>query len=118
MAKLKTRCSTFEKENTELRRLVGGDRTPKYLPLSPTAHSPSPSSSTTPETEQSPITPYHQHDQDTSTTTRTTPKQSFKKIFGKVKRSNSGGELKENGNKGQQSNKISMVEDPAPQTFR
>ena len=109
MAKLKTRCSTLDKENTELRRLVGGDRTPKYLPLTNTAHSPSPSSST-PETEQSPV--YYQHENPR------TPKQSFKKILGKVKRSNSGGELKENGKGQHHTNKISMVEDPAPQTFR
>ena len=54
LSKLKTKCNAYEKENFELRRLLGGDRTPKYLPISsPTHHSPS-SSSSTPETEYVP----------------------------------------------------------------
>lgn len=76
IAQLKNRCLEKEKENLELRRLLGGDRTPKYLPLSPQHQPPSPLSST-PETE---------HEE-------RTPRSSFKKIFGKVKRSNSGGHL-------------------------
>ena len=46
LSKLKTKCNTYEKENFELRRLLGGDRTPKYLPISSPTHphsSPSPS---------------------------------------------------------------------------
>jgi hypothetical protein len=35
VAHLRQRCETLEKENSELRKLVGGDRTPKYLPISP-----------------------------------------------------------------------------------
>lgn len=34
-AQYKQRCEILEKENSELRKLVGGDRTPKYLPISP-----------------------------------------------------------------------------------
>jgi len=34
-AQYKHRCEALEKENSELRKLVGGDRTPKYLPISP-----------------------------------------------------------------------------------
>lgn len=138
LSKLKTKCNTYEKENFELRRLLGGDRTPKYLPISSPTHphsSPSPSSST-PETEYGPAitssgppggphlgatpSPGGDHAEPK------TPKQSFKKIFGKIKRSNSGGHLQENGNKvqtspqqqQQQTSKISMVEDNGNQTFR
>ena len=130
LSKLKTKCNTYEKENFELRRLLGGDRTPKYLPISsPTQHSPSPSSST-PETEYVPsviASPHATHGANTSgDVDPRTPKQSFKKIFGKIKRSNSGGHLQENGNKVQQQQqhqqqqtpKISMVEDTGQQTFR
>lgn len=48
VAQIKNRCASLDKENVELRRLLGGDRTPKYLPLSPHAaqQSPSPMSST------------------------------------------------------------------------
>ena len=35
VAQYKHRCEALEKENSELRKLVGGDRTPKYLPISP-----------------------------------------------------------------------------------
>lgn len=109
LAKLKTKCSTFEKENVELRRLVGGDRTPKYLPI--THHSPSPASSSTPETEHSPAL----HEESSRT-----PKQSLKKIFGKIKRSNSGGHLQQDNqtNHNQTMPKISMVEETPPQTFK
>lgn len=121
LSKLKAKCHNLEKENIELRRLVGGDRTPKYLPISPAfpAHSSSPSSST-PEAEYPTIVTPEENK---------TPKQSFKKIFSKVKRSNSGGHLQDNEDTPSPKNpdhfqhqkpipKISMLEEPAPQPFR
>ena len=132
VSKLRSKCGTLEKENFELRRLLGGDRTPKYLPIhSPNnqQHSPSPSSST-PETEVGiPLQNYFAVASNNEENSPRTPKQSFKKIFGKIKRSNSGGHLGvENGSRGspqqpiqqqqQQSTKISMVEDSPAQPFR
>ena len=90
VAQLKNRCASLDKENVELRRLLGGDRTPKYLPLSP--HAAAPHHQTTPSPMSS--TP----DAETPEENNRTPKTSFKKIFGKIKRSNSGGHLaNENG---------------------
>ncbi len=119
LAKLKTTCGSLEKENVELRRLVGGDRTPKYLPISPQTHSPSPSSST-PDTEHQPSPIYYHTPAAPEAEPTKTPKQSFRKIFGKIKRSNSGGQLQENLNEkpAPNSTKISMVDDQPGQNFR
>ena len=76
VAQLKNRCASLDKENVELRRLLGGDRTPKYLPLSP--HAAAPHHQTTPSPMSS--TP----DAETPEENNRTPKTSFKKIFGKI----------------------------------
>jgi len=87
LAQLKTKNQMLEKENNELRRLCGGDRTPKYLPIA----APSPRNS---DSDQSPATeeagiPLAAK----SSSASKSPNKSFRKIFGKVKRSNSGGQL-------------------------
>ena len=103
LAQLKTKNQILEKENNELRRLLGGDRTPKYLPISP-----SPRNS---DSDHSPATEEPK-----------SANKSFKKIFGKVKRSNSGGHLQapsETTASEKPSVKISMVEEVVqPQPFR
>ena len=105
IAQLKNRCANYEKENVELRSLLT-PKTPKYLPLSPNSHhqhhqTPSPMSSTPDEDE-----------------TRT-PKTSFKKILGKIKRSNSGGHLaNENGSRTTVQKKSLEDQQPPPQAFR
>merc|ERR1712029_659297 len=87
LAQLKTKNQMLEKENNELRRLCGGDRAPKYLPIA----APSPRNS---DSDQSPATeeagiPLAAK----SSSASKSPNKSFRKIFGKVKRSNSGGQL-------------------------
>ena len=105
IAQLKNRCANYEKENVELRSLLT-PKTPKYLPLSPNSHhhqhqTPSPMSSTPDEDE-----------------TRT-PKTSFKKILGKIKRSNSGGHLaNENGSRTTVQKKSLEDQQAPPQAFR
>ena len=105
VAQLKNRCASLDKENVELRRLLGGDRTPKYLPLSPHAAqhqtTPSPMSSTP--------------DAETPEENNRTPKTSFKKIFGKIKRSNSGGHLaNENGTSSSKNHSVSNSTSTSP----
>ena len=104
IAQLKNRCANYEKENVELRSLLT-PKTPKYLPLSPNSHhqhqTPSPMSSTPDEDE-----------------TRT-PKTSFKKILGKIKRSNSGGHLaNENSRTTVQKKSLEDQQAPPQQAFR
>lgn len=114
---LKGRCATLEKENQELRAICEGNRTPKYLPISPAAVRPrrlvglaSPEGPRRPSWEDSspedpsPVIgrkevsfqgsgPSPDPDLDTSISQR--PARGFKKIFGKIKRSNSGGHLED-----------------------
>jgi hypothetical protein len=84
LAQVRNRCTNLERENIELRRLLGGDRTPKYLPLSPQIAPPASPLILTPEAETA--SPDHGHHESR------TPR-GFKKFFGKIKRSNSGGHL-------------------------
>ena len=87
LAQVKARCANYERENGELRRLVEGNRTPRYLPISP-QQPPSPMSSTPDqETAASPVV------EDASNSSRTP--RGFKKMFSKIKRSNSGGHLRQ-----------------------
>lgn len=89
LAQLKTKNQVLEKENNELRRLCGGDRTPKYLPIA----APSPRNS---DSDQSPAAEEARLPISASTKSSSpskSPNKSFRKIFGKVKRSNSGGQL-------------------------
>ncbi|TRY67577.1 hypothetical protein TCAL_07829 [Tigriopus californicus] len=117
---LKGRCAVLEKENQELRAICEGHRTPKYLPISPAIVRPrrlvglgSPDGPRRPSWEDSspedpspqigrkevafhapaPVLPSPDPDLDTSGSHR--PARGFKKIFGKIKRSNSGGHLED-----------------------
>ena len=115
----KNRCNSLEMENQELRKLVGGNRTPKYLPLSPTGsrhqvlqgRSPMHEDSSPDESPKKEVgftgrdedipplaAGMDQIDLDASYTSgqhQSRPPRGFKKIFGKIKRSNSGGHLEE-----------------------
>jgi len=88
---LRAKMAELEAENRELRRLVGGERTPRYLPLS----SPSPvlAGDSSPEGDQ----PFPGEETDNSATSPRSAR-GFKKIFGKVRRSNSGGQAMEDSN--------------------
>ena len=117
LAHLKNRCASLEQENQELRKICGGNRTPKYLPLSPNSlrqksafRSPvtddsspddiSPSSGKMKEVgfsgRDEDILAGDNSDLDTSIASGSgRPPRGFKKIFGKIKRSNSGGQLED-----------------------
>ena len=109
---LKNRCSDLEKENLELRKLCGGNRTPKYLDLNnpnrrynnsaTNAHlAASPLSSSISDHEMSPME--HQKPFPTEPictdyvppNNNSSPKSSkgLRRIFSKIKRSNSGGTI-------------------------
>ncbi len=120
VARLRARCSELEAENQELRAICGGNRTPKYLPISPGARprdlsspqqqgrsrrSPMATEDSSPE-EPSPrkgqlvdhdLPPPSAADTsvDVSSPSSGRPARGFKKIFGKIKRSNSGGHLED-----------------------
>ena len=83
LAQLKTKNHVLEKENNELRRLLGGDRTPKYLPIAQAS----------PRNSDSDQSPSAHEDHAGSASPSKSANKSFRKIFGKVKRSNSGGQL-------------------------
>ena len=109
---LKNRCEDLEKENLELRKLCGGNRTPKYLDLNNANRryntnlvsaqtASSPLSSSVSDNEMSPIEPQRCLPSDTTgtecgrTNNNSSPKSSkgLRRIFSKIKRSNSGGTI-------------------------
>ena len=110
---VKNRCADLEKENLELRKLCGGNRTPKYLDLNSTNRryntnalnaqlASSPLSSSVSDHEMSPMEPQRpfpdlnpnglEHAQIPN---NSSPKSSkgLRRIFSKIKRSNSGGTI-------------------------
>ena len=105
LTRLRKRCSELERENEELRKICTGNRTPRLLNLSPTMGSPPQSSrdavdlgSSSPENEvlkkgvgfgEAEI--IYDGPADPSPSGR--PPRGLKKILGKIKRSNSGGQL-------------------------
>ena len=109
LSRLRKRCSELERENEELRKICTGNRTPRLLNLSPTMGSPPLSSrdaaldlgSSSPENEvlrkgvgfgEAEIIPDGVASAaDPSPSGR--PPRGLKKILGKIKRSNSGGQL-------------------------
>ena len=109
LSRLRKRCSELERENEELRKICTGNRTPRLLNLSPTMGSPPLSSrdaaldlgSSSPENEvlrkgvgfgEAEIIPDGVATAaDPSPSGR--PPRGLKKILGKIKRSNSGGQL-------------------------
>ena len=111
LSRLRKRCSELERENEELRKICTGNRTPRLLNLSPTMGSPPLSSrdaaldlgSSSPENEvlrkgvgfgEAEIIPdgvASAADHSPSASGR--PPRGLKKILGKIKRSNSGGQL-------------------------
>ena len=109
LSRLRKRCSELERENEELRKICTGNRTPRLLNLSPTMGSPPLSSrdaaldlgSSSPENEvlrkgvgfgEAEIIPdVVASAADPSPSGR--PPRGLKKILGKIKRSNSGGQL-------------------------
>ena len=109
---LKNRCADLEKENLELRKLCGGNRTPKYLDLNNpnrrynnsgnNAHlAASPLSSSISDHEMSPMEPQRPFPTEPTTSeyvpanSNSSPKSSkgLRRIFSKIKRSNSGGTI-------------------------
>ena len=109
---LKNRCADLEKENLELRKLCGGNRTPKYLDLNNpnrrynnsgnNAHlAASPLSSSISDHEMSPMEPQRPFPTDPTASeyvpanNNSSPKSSkgLRRIFSKIKRSNSGGTI-------------------------
>ena len=88
LSQFKAEVERLEKENAELRNLCSGGRVPRYLPLSPQMPQ------TNPRHRKHPLAS-SPSDNDASPTTETPPKSKggFKKIFHKIKRSNSGGHL-------------------------
>ena len=114
---LKNRCEELERENLELRKLCGGNRTPKYLDLSHSnrrhnnsnmistqlVSSPNSGSSVS-DHEMSPIEHQRSFPNESSrnepssnvaNTNNSSPKSSkgLRRIFSKIKRSNSGGTI-------------------------
>ncbi len=116
IAHLKGRCAELELENQELRKICGGNRTPRYLPLSPNNNGSARardrdlgSSSVDSSPDEQPRreiyagqstaegeSPLQEVDEGNISTTRPA-RSGFKKIFGKIKRSNSGGPMEEGG---------------------
>ena len=109
---LKNRCADLEKENLELRNLCGGNRTPKYLDLSnanrrcnnnfvKTQTASSPLSSSISDHEMSPVETHRLLPSDATgtecggTNNNSSPRSSkgLRRIFSKIKRSNSGGTI-------------------------
>jgi len=107
LTRLRKRCSELERENEELRKICTGNRTPRLLNLSPTMGSPPLSNrdaldlgSSSPENEvlkkgvgfgEAEIIYDGPAAADPSPSGR--PPRGLKKILGKIKRSNSGGQL-------------------------
>ena len=110
---LKNRCSDLEKENLELRKLCGGNRTPKYLDLNNSNRrynanainaqlATSPISSSISDHEMSPMEQQKPFPSEPTAPTEyahvnnnPSPKSSkgLRRIFSKIKRSNSGGTI-------------------------
>ena len=111
LTRLRKRCSELERENEELRKICTGNRTPRLLNLSPTMGSPSPPQSSRNAADLGSSSPENDvlkkgvgfgeaeiiYDgaaaaaADPSPSGR--PPRGLKKILGKIKRSNSGGQL-------------------------
>ena len=99
VAHLKGRCAELEAENQELRKICGGGRTgPRYyLPVSPGSRPRDLANNLRVAADDSSPEEAPPAATSTSTTTLESPGRArgFKKIFGRIKRSNSGGHLME-----------------------
>ncbi len=93
LAHLRGRCEALEVENQELRKICSGNRTPKYLPIVGSPRSPGAGESSPDDAISGDTTRGRQPSPDVVSPTRSA--RGFKKIFGKIKRSNSGGHLEE-----------------------
>ena len=109
LTRLRKRCSELERENEELRKICTGNRTPRLLNLSPTMGSPSPPRSNRDAADLGSSSPENEFLKkgvgfgeaeiicdgpvaaEPSPSGR--PPRGLKKILGKIKRSNSGGQL-------------------------
>ena len=130
---LKNRCSDLEKENLELRKLCGGNRTPKYLDLNNSNRryntnaqlATSPLSSSISDHEMSPMEQQKPFPSEPTGPTEyahvnnnPSPKSSkgLRRIFSKIKRSNSGGTIGGEQTQNQQANsKQQQQQVPPPQ---
>jgi hypothetical protein len=109
LTRLKKMCSALERENEELRKICAGNKTPKYLNLSPvnrdggspenvvSAAKKEVGFSMGKEGDGEIISNDDDVDLDSSVLSSSSgrPPRGLKKIFGKIKRSNSGGQLED-----------------------